>query len=73
MVPNDLYSIWYIFTEEAHDPGEPCKCDYDRQAKGESEPCGSHLILTLEQTKKQTRLDLFFQMTFIAIGIHHVF
>ena len=35
---------------QPHDPGELYKYDYDLQEKRESEPCGSHLILTLEQT-----------------------
>ena len=50
---SQLLKCFYISTEEAHDPRELCKYDYDRQAKGESEPHGSHLILTLEQTNKQ--------------------
>ena len=39
-----------ISAEGAHYLEEFCKYCYDCQSKREGEPCGSHLILILEQT-----------------------
>ena len=47
-----LLKCFYISTDWAHDSREICQYSYSRQAKGESEPHGSHLILTLAQTNK---------------------
>ena len=52
--PNRLLKCIYISTEGVHDPGEPCKNNYDRQAKGESESCSSGLNPN-PRTNKQTK------------------
>ena len=48
-----LLKCFYVSTEGAHDPGELCKYGYNYQAKGESEPRGSHLNPN-PRTNKQT-------------------
>ena len=55
-------------------PRELCKYNYDRQAKGESEPSGSRLILTLEQTNNSfTNSSLFEALTQQPGTVHAIF